>query len=129
MDSADRHASKPAYDPIIQGWAGVMSAQTTQGTAARRSKNILADKVTSMTAALAIVAALYEASVSGQGQHSELAMIDAAAVLPDGRHGDPAYVAAARRVASAQSLFGRAVSTADGYMTIAPLTDKHWTHC
>ena len=49
--------AKPAYDPIIQGWAGVMTAQTTQGKP-RAVKNILADKVTSMTAALSIVAAL-----------------------------------------------------------------------
>jgi crotonobetainyl-CoA:carnitine CoA-transferase CaiB-like acyl-CoA transferase len=122
---AGPYAGKPAYDPIIQGWAGVMTAQTTQGKP-RAVKNILADKVTSMTAALAIVAALYEAR-NGRGQHIELAMIDATAYylmgdmmvrhtfLPDRRGVSP--------IASSAEPF----RTADGYMTIAPLTDKHWS--
>ena len=119
------YVDKPAYDPVIQGWAGVMAAQRTQGRP-RVVKNILADKVTSMTAALSIVAALYEAR-GGRGQHIQLAMIDAAAyflmgdmmsvhtLLPDQRGVHPP-------VASAEPF-----RTADGYITIAPLTDKHWT--
>lgn len=119
------YVDKPAYDPVIQGWAGVMAAQRTQGRP-RVVKNILGDKVTSMTAALSIVAALYEAR-NGRGQHIQLAMIDAAAyflmgdmmsvhtLLPDKRGIHPP-------VASAEPF-----RTADGYITIAPLTDKHWT--
>jgi crotonobetainyl-CoA:carnitine CoA-transferase CaiB-like acyl-CoA transferase len=118
-------AAKPAYDPIIQGWAGVMTAQTTQGKP-RAVKNILADKVTSMTAALAIVAALYEAR-NGRGQHIELAMIDAAAYFLMGdmmtRHTFLPDTRGVSAVASSAEPF----RTADGYMTIAPLTDKHWT--
>lgn len=119
------YVDKPAYDPVIQGWAGVMAAQRTQGRP-RVVKNILADKVTSMTAAMSIVAALYEAR-NGRGQHIQLAMIDAAAhflmgdmmsvhtLLPDKRGIHPP-------VASAEPF-----RTSDGYITIAPLTDKHWT--
>jgi len=119
------YVDKPAYDPVIQGWSGVMSAQRTQGRP-RAVKNILADKVTSMTAALSIVAALYEAR-SGRGQHIQLAMIDAAAyflmgdmmsmhtLLPDKRGVHPPMPTA------------EPFRTTDGYITIAPLTDKHWT--
>jgi crotonobetainyl-CoA:carnitine CoA-transferase CaiB-like acyl-CoA transferase len=70
--------NKPAYDPIIQGMAGVMTSQRTQGRP-RAVKNILGDKVTAMTAAISILAALNEANRSGKGQHLKIAMIDAVA--------------------------------------------------
>ncbi|HVA76445.1 MAG TPA: CoA transferase [Candidatus Binataceae bacterium] len=116
---------KPAYDPIIQGMAGVMATQRTQGRP-RAVKNIIADKVTAMTAAIAILAALNEAR-SGKGQHIEIAMIDAVAyylmgdtmarhtLLPD-KPGVPPSMGTLDPF-----------KTADGYITIAPLTDKHWT--
>ena len=119
------YAGKPAYDPIIQGWAGVMTAQTTQGKP-RAVKNILADKVTSMTAALAIVAALYEAR-NGRGQHIELAMIDAAAYYLMGDMMTKHTFLPDRRGVSAVASSAEPFRTADGYMTIAPLTDKHWS--
>ena len=76
--------NKPAYDPIIQGMAGVMTSQRTQGRP-RAVKNILGDKVTAMTAAISILAALTEAQRSGKGQHLQIAMIDAVAyyLMPD----------------------------------------------
>ncbi len=119
------YRDKPAYDPIIQGMAGVMATQRTQGRP-RAVKNIIADKVTAMTAAIAILAALNEAR-SGKGQHIEIAMIDAVAyylmgdtmarhtLLPD-KPGVPPSMGTLDPF-----------KTADGYITIAPLTDKHWT--
>ena len=76
--------NKPAYDPIIQGMAGVMTSQRTQGRP-RAVKNILGDKVTAMTAAISILAALNESQRSGKGQHLQIAMIDAVAyyLMPD----------------------------------------------
>ena len=60
--------NKPAYDGIIQGIAGVMEAQRTGGQP-RVVKNILADKVTAMTGAISILAALHAAREEGRGQH------------------------------------------------------------
>src|SRR5260370_8805492 len=68
--------NKPAYDPIIQGMAGVMTSQRTQGRP-RAVKNIIGDKVTAMTAAISILAALHEAQRSVKGQNLKLAMSDA----------------------------------------------------
>jgi len=78
------YANKPAYDPIIQGLAGVMASQRTQGRP-RAVKNIIADKVTSLTAAYSIMAALIAARSGGAGQHIELSMMDAVAyfLMPD----------------------------------------------
>jgi crotonobetainyl-CoA:carnitine CoA-transferase CaiB-like acyl-CoA transferase len=118
-------SDKPAYDPIIQGWAGVMAAQTTQGRP-RAVKNIIADKVTSLTAAISILAALHEARTTGQGQHVELAMIDAVAYY---LMGDTAtnhiFLPHDRGIRPTMGTLDP-FKTADGYITIAPLTDKHW---
>jgi crotonobetainyl-CoA:carnitine CoA-transferase CaiB-like acyl-CoA transferase len=117
---------KPAYDPIIQGMAGVMISQRTQGRP-RAVKNIIADKVTAMTAAISILAALNEAQRSGHGQHLKIAMIDAVAyyLMPDAatRH---TYLPDKRGVPPSMNTL-EPFQTADGFITIAPLTDKHWT--
>lgn len=120
------YVDKPAYDPVIQGWAGVMAAQRTQGRP-RVVKNILADKVTSMTAALSIVAALYEARNSGRGQHIQLAMIDAAAYFLMGDMMSAHTLLPDKRGVHPPAASAEPFRTADGYITIAPLTDKHWT--
>ncbi len=116
---------KPAYDPIIQGMAGVMISQRTQGRP-RAVKNIIADKVTAMTATISILAALNEAQRSGRGQHLKIAMIDAVAyyLMPDvaTRH---TFLPDQRGVPPAMNTL-EPFQTADGYITIAPLTDKHW---
>lgn len=119
------YRDKPAYDPIIQGMAGVMATQRTQGRP-RAVKNIIADKVTAMTAAIAILAALNQAR-SGKGQHIELAMIDAVAYYLMGdtmaRHTLLPHKPGVPPAMGTLDPF----KTADGYITIAPLTDKHWT--
>jgi crotonobetainyl-CoA:carnitine CoA-transferase CaiB-like acyl-CoA transferase len=119
------YVAKPAYDPIIQGLAGVMISQRTQGRP-RAVKNILADKITAMTAAISILAALNEAREHGRGQHIELAMIDAVAyyLMPDtaSRH---TFLPHKPGVAPSMNTL-EPFKTADGYITIAPLTDKHW---
>jgi crotonobetainyl-CoA:carnitine CoA-transferase CaiB-like acyl-CoA transferase len=103
----------------------MMTVQTTQGKP-QAVKNILADKVTSMTAAPAIVAALYDAR-NGRGQHIKLAMIDAAAYYLMGDMMVRHTFLSDKRVISAVASSAEPFRTADGYMTIAPLTDKHWT--
>lgn len=117
---------KPAYDPIIQGMAGVMVSQRTQGRP-RAVKNIIADKVTAMTAAISILPALNEAQRSSRGQHLKIAMIDAVAyyLMPDvaSRH---TYLLDQRGVPPSMNTL-EPFQTADGFITIAPLTDKHWT--
>jgi len=120
------YRDKPAYDPIIQGIAGMMESQKSQGRP-RAVKNIIADKVTGMTAAIAILAALHEVQAGAEkGKHIEIAMIDAAAyyLMGDaaGRHTLlPHQPGLAPTMGSAEPY-----KTRDGYITIAPLTDKHW---
>ena len=103
--------------------AGVMTSQRTQGRP-RAVKNILGDKVTAMTAAISILAALNEAQRSGKGQHLRIAMIDAVAyyLMPDtaSRH---TYLPHDAGIAPSMNTL-EPFQTADGFITIAPLTDS-----
>jgi len=119
------YANKPAYDPIIQGLAGVMASQRTQGRP-RAVKNIIADKVTSMTAAYSITAALLAAKNGGAGQHIEIAMMDAVAyfLMPDTMANRTFLPDKPGTLPSMGTL--EPFQTADGFITIAALRDDQW---
>jgi crotonobetainyl-CoA:carnitine CoA-transferase CaiB-like acyl-CoA transferase len=70
------YAHKRSYDPVIQA---LSSLAWVQGVTDRPKmiRLIIADKVTALTAAQAITAALLERARSGKGQHVRLAMLDA----------------------------------------------------
>ncbi|HKE12342.1 MAG TPA: CoA transferase [Myxococcota bacterium] len=75
----------PAYDTVIQGLAGFMPTQGGDGTP-QLVKSIIADKATALTAAYAVMAALFaRARGDGRGQHVHVPMLDAFAafMLPD----------------------------------------------
>jgi len=65
------YADQPVYDPIIQGLSGLAAAQNGDFV-----KSFIVDKVTAMTAANAILAALLSRSASGEGQHVEVNLLD-----------------------------------------------------
>ena len=119
-------ANKPAYDPIIQGWTGVLQTQAADGKP-RLVKNILADKVTAMTSAISILAALHRARAEGRGQHVKIAMIDAVAyyMLPD-TMGENTYLPHQPGTPPAGGNSSEPMRTADGFISIGPITDKHW---
>jgi crotonobetainyl-CoA:carnitine CoA-transferase CaiB-like acyl-CoA transferase len=70
------YAHKRSYDPVIQALSGLA---WIQGVIDRPKmiRLIIADKITALTAAQAITAALLERARSGEGQHVRLAMLDA----------------------------------------------------
>src|ERR1700678_2377361 len=72
-----RLANFPAYDPVIQGYSGmayVQGLKTGQPTAAKMG---LPDKVSGMTAALAVVSALHAARARGVGKYIKVPMLEA----------------------------------------------------
>jgi len=66
------YAGQPVYDPIIQATAGVAASQNGDMV-----RNVIADKVTAMTAAQAALGALVARGRTGRGQHVEVNMLDA----------------------------------------------------
>src|ERR1700677_2235976 len=70
------YANAPAYDPVIQGFAGVAALQGG-GEKPTSVKMAMADKVAGMTAALSVVSALHATRTRGDGQYIRVPMTEA----------------------------------------------------
>lgn len=80
------YANKRVYDPIIQGMSGLADIQGGVKGPPRLMRVIVPDKVTALTAAQSITAALLARERTGVGQHLRLSMLDAviAFMWPEG---------------------------------------------
>jgi crotonobetainyl-CoA:carnitine CoA-transferase CaiB-like acyl-CoA transferase len=122
------YAHKRVYDPLIQALSGLATIQGDRGMGRpRMMRLVVPDKVTAMTAAQAIAAALFARERTGRGQHVRLSMLDAMVALawPEGMAaqtfvGDET---SSPRSALAQDLV---FETADGYMTAGAVSDSEW---
>ena len=70
------YANRRVYDAVIQAISGF--AALKGDAAPEMVNNLICDKITSLTAAEAIVAALFQAERSGTGQKVDISMLDAA---------------------------------------------------
>ncbi len=71
----------PAYDNVIQAFSGLMAATGTPDVSPVRVGPPVLDYGTGAQAAFAISAALFRREKSGQGEHIDVAMLDAAMML------------------------------------------------
>ncbi len=119
---------KPAYDPIIQALTGLASVQGGSDEARPRLvRTILPDKLTGMTAAQAVAAALFARERTGEGQHVKVSMIDSViGFLWSSDYGSQTFVDKPVSVQKAASFIDLIYETADGYMTVAVNSDKEW---
>ena len=122
------YAHKRVYDPVIQALSGATDIQMNRETGRPGMfRIIIADKVTSLTAAQAITAALFHRARSGEGQHVRLSMLDAllAFFWPEGMggltYGDKEFDV--RREQGTQDLI---YETKDGFITAGAVSDKEW---
>ena len=76
VGSSGPYANRRVYDAVIQAISG-FTALRVDGKP-EMVNSLVCDKITSLTAAEAIVAALFRAERSGQGQRVEISMLDAA---------------------------------------------------
>ena len=120
------YVHKRVYDPVIQALSGVMDMQGGQETP-RFMKTILPDKLTAVTAAQAITAALLARERTGEGDHVRLAMLDAtvAWMWPDGflNH---TLVGDGVSEPIPMDAYDRAFETADGHMVAFVASDDEW---
>jgi len=121
------YAGKRVYDPVIQGLSGLAAIQGGPGGRPAMMRLIVPDKVTALTAAQAVTAALLARERTGAGQHVRLAMLDAvvAFLWPEGmayhtllRDGD----APARPPARRELVF----ETQDGFMIVGTVARREW---
>ena len=67
-----------AYDPVVQAASGVAASQADPQGNPSLVQSLVCDKVTALTAAQAITAALFARERSGSGQRIDLSMLDSA---------------------------------------------------
>ncbi len=109
------YSAYPAYDHLIQGLTGFMPTQGGDGPP-NMVQSVVGDKVGGMTAAIGVLAALFERERSGLGQRVDIPMLDAYAsfVLPD-QLGPRTFVDLPPSENIGTSIF-RSFATKDGYV-------------
>ncbi len=121
------YAGKRVYDPVIQALSGLASIQGGSSGRPRMLRLIVPDKVTALTAAQAITAALLARERTGKGQHLRLAMLDAliAFMWPEGmaRYTYTGADLAGSRPPDTRDLV---FETADGFMTAGTVALREW---
>jgi crotonobetainyl-CoA:carnitine CoA-transferase CaiB-like acyl-CoA transferase len=122
------YAKKPTYDPIIQALSGLTSVQGGSDSARPRLiRTVLPDKLTAVTAAQAISAALVARFRHGTGQHIRLSMLDAVvAFLWASDMGLHTFVGQAAEGRTAASFIDLIYETRNGFMTVAVMSNKEW---
>jgi crotonobetainyl-CoA:carnitine CoA-transferase CaiB-like acyl-CoA transferase len=123
------YAKKPTYDPIIQALSGLTSVQGGSDKARPRLiRTVLPDKLTAVTAAQAISAALVARFKSGAGQHVRLSMLDAVlAFLWASDMSLQTFVGQEVTGRTAASFIDLIYETRNGFMTVAVMGNKEWT--
>jgi crotonobetainyl-CoA:carnitine CoA-transferase CaiB-like acyl-CoA transferase len=121
-------SQKPVYDPIVQALSGLASVQGgSDAERPRLVRTILPDKLTAITAAQAITAALLARSRTGEGQHVRVSMLDAiVAFLWSSDMGGQTYVGQTVSQQRAASFIDLIYETKDGYMSVAVMTNDQW---
>ena len=122
------YAHKPVYDPIVQAFSGLTTVQAgSDQQRPRLIRTVLPDKLTAVTAAQAIAAALVGRLKTGRGQHVRLSMLDAVlAFLWASDMGAQTYVGEKVNQRTAASFIDLIYETRDGFMTAAVMTNKEW---
>ena len=115
-----------AYDPMIRAASGIAATQLDGDGAPQLIQTLVVDKVTALTAAQAITAALFARERTGEGQHVEVAMLDAAIAFnwPEGmfNHG---FVDEAPAPSPAYGRFSRLWPTRDGRRVVIGSFQDH----
>jgi crotonobetainyl-CoA:carnitine CoA-transferase CaiB-like acyl-CoA transferase len=122
-------ANAPAYDDIIQSASAIGDLFERQGHHPSLLPTLVADKVSGLTIASAVTAALFHRSRTGEGQHIEVPMIDVMRSFVLVEHGagaiaePPLDIAGYRRILTAER---RPQQTADGWINVLPYTEDHY---
>lgn len=123
------HALKPAFDDIIQAASGLSSLSEGSTGGPAYLPSLVADKVSGMVTAQAILAALVRRLRTGQGTYVEVPMLETMTAFTLAEHmGNMAFVGNDGPAGYARLLTGgrQIMPTADGYVSLLPYTPRHW---
>jgi crotonobetainyl-CoA:carnitine CoA-transferase CaiB-like acyl-CoA transferase len=123
------YAGRAAYDDIIQAASGLAQLQTAVAGQPRFIPTIVADKVSAVHAAYAIVVALFQRSQTGVGQKVDVSMFETMAAFNMVEHQwgaafEPPIAPMGYEPVSSASR--RPYRTLDGYLALLPYNDSDW---
>ncbi len=122
-------AENPAYDDIIQSASGVGHLFEMQGHEQSLLPTLVADKVSGLAIAQAVLAALFHRERTGEGQDIEVPMVDVIRSFVLVEHGGaamsepPSGPAGHRRILTTER---RPQRTLDGWINVLPYTADHY---
>ncbi len=122
------YAARRVYDPVVQAMSGFADSQKDKETGAPHLiQSIACDKVTALTAAQAMTAALFGRSRTGEGQHLTLNMLDAtiAFLWPDAFYNHTLLDNPAPPSPDFADFYG-IMPTRDGWITSITLSDDEF---
>ncbi|KPF79747.1 acetyl-CoA acetyltransferase [alpha proteobacterium AAP81b] len=123
------YGGRPAYDDVIQGMSGIADLMHRQTGEPRYLPAIVADKVSGLTAGLAILAAVIRRQTTGKGGFVEIPMFETMVAFNFvehffGHHFDPPL--ADLGYPRAMAPWRKPLPTTDGYLCMLAYTDAHW---
>lgn len=122
------YANRRVYDPVVQALSGLTTIQAgSDQQKPRLIRTILPDKLSAVTAAQAVTAALVARERTGQGQHIQLSLLDAVlSFLWASDMGAYTFMDRPSEPSKAASFIDLIYETADDYMTVSVMTNKEW---
>lgn len=121
------YVHKRTYDPVIQALSGLASIQGDPDGRPRMMRVIVPDKVTALTAAQAMTAALLARERTGKGQHVRLAMLDAVIAFHWAESmASLTFLDTVGHVSRPVNTRDLVFQTADGYITCGAISDSEW---
>ena len=122
------YAHKRVYDPVVQALSGLAAIQADRDTGRpRMMRLIVPDKLTAVTAAQAMTAALFARERGAGGQHLRLSMLDATIAFhwAEGM-ASHTWVGREVRTPGARLAQDLVFETADGFLTAGAVSDDEW---
>lgn len=129
FSDAGPYAGRPAYDDVVQALSGFAMLQGVVGGEPRYVPSIIADKITAVHAAYAIVLALFHRLRTGQGQNVGVPMLETMVSFLAQEHlGGHVFEPpiGAMGYEPVRKAMRRPFPTRDGFLCFMPYTDAHW---
>ena len=126
---AGPYGGLPAYDDVIQGMSGVADLMAQSTGAPRYMPTIIADKVSGLTAGIAILSAIIRRQTTGKGGFVEIPMFETMVAFNFvehfyGHHFDPPL--GPLGYPRVMAPWRRPLATSDGHVCMMAYTDAHW---
>jgi crotonobetainyl-CoA:carnitine CoA-transferase CaiB-like acyl-CoA transferase len=126
---AGPYGGLPAYDDVIQGMSGVADLMAQSTGEPRYMPTIIADKVSGLTAAIAILSAIIRRQTTGKGGFVEIPMFETMVAFNFvehfyGHHFDPPL--GPLGYPRVMAPWRKPLETADGHLCMMAYTDPHW---